>query len=438
MEHVITGSLSWTRPDVNWALPLSSGQLEKLLKRCGFPHERLLVLILHDLEGRPVHMAKITIADYDRVGGLLRLGLPDGRSERVRLGSETMRAFHEYTLSRNDTNPSLFVGENGGQLTEGELRETMARLTNGTGLEFDVAGFRFRPSKAEQGPRIVAKTASKDMFYLYGIVSHPLRRRIVELLGDGGPIGFSQIKKRLDVRVGTLYYHFDMLAGLVAQDRQKRYLLTEAGKDAYRKLRSPEYVQSTGLLGKSLPSTLTGVERGLRLIVPGRLLAAVQRFSPLAVLGAAFLLGLGALGSYRESLETVVFFPNPSSTDPFQLGLLFLGNWLLVFTVADGIATFLLGRKGEHLVLLVGTAYALIPLLVFMGWWELATALTLQAPGLTTIAISRIILVVFQAWALVLMARIVSVLKGLRLDKAAVVSLVLAYLSITIAYVRGF
>ena len=114
-----------------------------------------------------------------------------------------------------------------------------------------------------------------------------------------------------------------------------------------------------------------------------------------------------------------------------------MSNWLLIFAVADGIATFAFGRKGEHLVLLLGTAYALVPLLVFIGWWDLASALSLQAPGLTTIAISRIVLVVLQAWSLALMARIVSVLKGVRLDKAAVISLVLAYLSVMIAYLRG-
>jgi len=133
----------------------------------------------------------------------------------------------------------------------------------------------------------------------------------------------------------------------------------------------------------------------------------------------------------------VALFLNSSSQSPLLLGLGFLGNWLLVYAVADGIATLVFRRNGEHLVLLLGTAYALVPLLAFVAWWDLATALTLQAPGLTTIALSRVVLVLAQAWSLALLARIVSVLKGLRLDKAAVISLVIAYLSIVIAYLRA-
>ncbi len=149
------------------------------------------------------------------------------------------------------------------------------------------------------------------------------------------------------------------------------------------------------------------------------------------------ILGLGAFAAYYAGLETVVLFLNPSSQSSLVLGLGFLGNWLLIYGIADGIATLVFRRKGEHLVLLVGTAYALVPLLVFIGWWDLAAALNLEVLGLSTFAISRVVLVVLQAWSLALLARIVSVLKGIRLDKAAVISLVLAYLSIMIAYLRG-
>ena len=86
-----------------------------------------------------------------------------------------------------------------------------------------------------------------------------------------------------------------MLAGLITQDPQKRYTLTEAGKDAYRNLRSPEYVESSDLLVDNLPATQGGVEKGMRLLLPSRLLSAVQSLSPLAILGAATVVSLGVL-----------------------------------------------------------------------------------------------------------------------------------------------
>jgi len=419
-------------------LPLSQNHFDQLLRGASTAQERFLVMLVRDLDGRRVDLAKTRLSNLDRVSGVLQISpVDDGRIERIHLRSDTVRAFHEYTQQRIDREPVLFVDDRGGPVDAPEILAALSQLAQRTGLQFDADKFRFEVPRARQGSRLVTKGVSRDLFYLYGIMSHPMRRRVVELLGDEGPMGFTQIKNRLDVRVGTLYYHFDILAGLVAQDSQKRYMLTEAGKDAYRKLRSAEYVQSTGILVDSLPSTQTGIEKGLRFLFPGRLLYSIQSMSPLVVALAAVVLGLGAFSTYQAGLETVALFLNPSSQSPLLLGLGFLGNWLLVYAVADGIATLVFRRNGEHLVLLLGTAYALIPLLVFVAWWDLATALTLQAPGLTTIALSRIILVLAQAWSLALLARIVSVLKGLRLDKAAVISLVIAYMSIVIAYVRA-
>ncbi len=120
-----------------------------------------------------------------------------------------------------------------------------------------------------------------------------------------------------------------------------------------------------------------------------------------------------------------------------MLELEFFGSWLFIYAVSDAFATIVYGRKGEHLVLLVGTAYSLLPLVIFAGYWDIVQGLGSSIPGVSPIALSRIILLLLQAWSLALLARIVSTLKGLRLDKAAVISLALAYLSIMIAFIQG-
>ncbi len=420
-------------------LPLSSALLDSLLKKCTNAQERLLALLVRDLDGKPVELGRLGLSDFDRVSGAVKVHtMRDGGPEQVRVGQETLRAFHEYVQERRDNEPAFLVDQTGRPLTSPEVSGILDQLAERAGLRFDPVHFRFQKAREEKGPRLVTKGASRDLFYLYGIVSHPLRRQIVELLGDEGPLGFTQIKNRLKARVGTLYYHFDMLAGLVTQNPDKQYMLTEAGREAYRKLRSPEYVQSTGILADSISTVQPGLEKSLRFLLPASLLSSIQSLSSAAVAAAVLVLGLGAFSAFQVGLETVVFFLNPTSQSPVLLGVAFLVNWLAIYAVADGIATFVFRRKGEHVVLLLGTAYALIPMLVFMGWWYIASTFTIQTPDLTTIVISRIVLIVVQAWSLVLLARIVSVLKGLRLDKAAVISLALAYLSIMIAYVRGF
>jgi len=417
-------------------LPLPQEWSESLQKNSGTIQEKLLVLLLEDLKGRKVDLASLHLADIDRITGLLRLPPRDGHTEVARLGLDTMKAFHEYTLKRGDTNPALFVNNEGQMIGAEQLVAIASRVAERSGLEFDRESFQFRSIRSEN-PRLVTKTASRDLFYLYGIISHALRREIVELLGDQGPLGFSQIKQRLNVKVGTLYYHFDMLDGLITRDAQRRYLLTTAGRDAYEKLRSAEYVQSSNILAQHVQTSQTSVERSFRLLVPAKAIMALQSRTPLAIAGAVLLLVLGSLSVFQAHLITVLLFLDPSDENPLLLGIGFLANWIVIFGVADLLATYLFGRKGEHLTLLIGTTYALIPVLVFVAWWDLAITFSIQAFGLTIFALSRVILILLQAWSLAILARIVSGLKGLRLDKAAVISLVIAYLSITVAYLRG-
>jgi hypothetical protein len=47
------------------------------------------------------------------------------------------------------------------------------------------------------------------------------------------------------------------------------------------------------------------------------------------------------------------------------------------------------------------------------------------------------LLIILQVWCLGLLAEAVSAVKGLRLERAAVASLVVAYLNILVAYLRG-
>ena len=285
-----------------------------------------MVLLLRDLEGRKVDLASLNEDDFDRVTGFLRLPTLDGRRETAKLGQDTLRAFHRYNLQRKDGDVALFVDSEGQRLRQEELLEIAGRLAEKSGLEFDPVRLQFRALRIES-PKLVSKTASRDLFYLYGVVSHPLRKQIVELLGDEGPLGFSQIKQRLDVKVGTLYYHFDMLVGLIAQDSQKRYALTDSGKDAYRKLRSAEYVQSSERLAQESPTFQTPVERGLRLLVPTRIILSLQSRTPLGLIGAAILMGLGSFSVFQAHLATVLFFFDPSNLDPLLLGLGFVLNW---------------------------------------------------------------------------------------------------------------
>jgi hypothetical protein len=411
--------------------------LGRLVENAGSAQERLLVLLVNDLDGHNVALSKLNISDIDQSSGVLRVKADGQNAERVRLSGATLMAFHEYLSRRESQDPALFVSDQDKKLTNDEITRVLDQIAERAGLLFDHKTLRFRAPPKERTPRIATKVASKDLFYLYGIVSHPLRRKIIEVLGGEGPTSFTTLKKRVDAKVGTLYYHLDMLKGLVSQDSRKRYQLTSVGADAYTRLQSSEYVESSSLLVQNLPENRGPAERVASVLALGPLWPGLVAGSLLPKIGAVGLVGLGAFLVYLARLETVLLFLNPVLTGSTLLSLDFILAWIIVYGMADTVGTFLFHRKGEHIALLLATGYALTPLLGFAVWWNLVIYYSFRTPLVSTFVFSRVLLIILQAWSLAILAQAVSSVKGLRLERAAVVSLAVAYMNILIAYLRG-
>ncbi len=416
-----------------------------MLDRCKTAKERFLTSLMIDLDSAPIPLASLNLSGIDALNSVLRL-FQDDRNRELRLSSRTIRLFNEYASTRTDKETGLFLGEDLLRQSDQALADLAYEIGARAGLVFQRENFRFVISGTKEASgRIVAKGASRNLFYLYGMISNPVRRRIIDLLGDEGPLGFTQIRTRLSIPVGTLYYNFDMLKGLVVQQSDKKYKLTETGQDAYRKVHSSEYAKSGERLADNLPEAQSYIEKIGRILLPSQVIRSIQSTSLEGVLGMILILALGSLLIYSARLETFVFFLNPSplslyltpTLESLVLELAFLGSWLLIYLVSDIFATMLYGRRGEHFPLLVGTAYCLLPIVVFASYWEIIQNLALSGSGGLVISVSRILAVVVQAWSLALLARIISSLKGIRLDKAAIISLTLAYVSIMIAFVQG-
>ena len=62
-------------------------------------------------------------------------------------------------------------------------------------------------------------------------LKHPVRRKILRML-DEAPATYTQILNRLSFETGFLNYHLEGLTGLVAKDRDDKYLLSEFGEAA--------------------------------------------------------------------------------------------------------------------------------------------------------------------------------------------------------------
>lgn len=74
---------------------------------------------------------------------------------------------------------------------------------------------------------------SKEELKKIRYLNHPVRKRIIELLGSRESMSFTEMKSEMNLPVGTLYYHLDVLKGYVLQDEDRRYYLSKDGKKLY-------------------------------------------------------------------------------------------------------------------------------------------------------------------------------------------------------------
>jgi hypothetical protein len=232
--------------------------------------------------------------------------------------------------------------------------------------------------------------------------------------------------------VGALYHHLDMLEGIVAQESDRKYVLTEQGRSAIETFSVSEEKITAGHAQAS-KETRVGFLSGEVLL--GRTLmnylnADPIRSLPLAILIVAF----GGWISSQTRLEPLLlFYLTPSSGTVSTLFLLmFPIGWLVTFIMADILSTFVFHRTGDDLRLLNATAFAMLPLLVVPGLFSLAQ---LVSPG-RSLGFTAILLPIFlQAWVVCLLASAVSISKGLKLERAALISLGVVYLNILILLV---
>lgn len=59
------------------------------------------------------------------------------------------------------------------------------------------------------------------------------RQKLLELIGKKGPITIKDLKQETAMSTGSLYHHLSKLNEYVAQDEQKRYLLSAKGHEAF-------------------------------------------------------------------------------------------------------------------------------------------------------------------------------------------------------------
>lgn len=270
-----------------------------------------------------------------------------------------------------------------------------------------------------------------DLLHVYGILKHPIRVEMLELLSGKESASFTELKRSLNIGTGKIYYHLDALGRLITQDERRRYKLTDDGRRVYRFLASSKgklLVTGTPPAETTLDKTLGKLSLPL---FPKAYVASIFDDPVRYLLVAIFIVVFGGWITMQAGLRPFVLFISPAPSPSITLFVEFVGGWLVVFLLSDLLTALLFRRTKNHLTLLAGSAIAEIPLIAYASIYYVSTRL-LQIPFriLYGGVLAYGILILLQIWALCLLSTAICISKELKLDRALVISLLVFYFNV--------
>jgi DNA-binding transcriptional ArsR family regulator len=271
----------------------------------------------------------------------------------------------------------------------------------------------------------------EDLSRYYTLLRDPARRKIIEILGTQEKIGFKELREALGLGVGTVYYHLDMLSDFITQDKQRKYRLNDRGQALYRVLKDGSIPPAMELGGVSTHGFAKWVFLSPIFAKTSRPL----RFLPIAVA----MLFVGAIGASYVQLTPALFFYSPYSTYSVA-GIIvrYLLGWIGLFLFGEALAYLLYRRVGNSLQFLTCLCIATLPLMIYPYIYLAFPMLFAEVRFLDLDLAIKVILVLLQIWAVLLVSSAICFGKGLRLDKAVVISLTALYLNIAVLYLMGW
>ena len=265
--------------------------------------------------------------------------------------------------------------------------------------------------------------------HFFTLLGHPLRRKIIQYLGEHRQGGFTDLKAYLNVSTGTLYYQLEHLGSLIEQDEERKYRLNEKGKFAYQlllgigeKLTSSRFTQQNPSVQRYVTLWLTG----------WKLIAYLYGMSKLSIPFTAMVLLYGIWVTNLSGLYPVVFiYVEHLPISSFYIPLLFILGWLLINALVNLVSYFAYRTSEGVKYFFLGSAISLLPALILPTVYVIAREI--QAP-LTNLQ-AQIIMLIGIGYSLCLLASAISLSKGLVIEKAALSASITLYASLGLAFI---
>lgn len=256
---------------------------------------------------------------------------------------------------------------------------------------------------------------------MYSLLRHPLRKRILEILGERGRVRFTDLKREVNIGVGKLYYHINILGSLIEQDEYKKYMLSSEGKRAYELLKAGDY----GVVYPKLPKLLDLV---FSFVTVKPVFRFFQFNQKVGLSSSLLIFSLGVCVNILAGLDPILLFLiDRPVVSPFEILFKSVIGPILVFIFCDLTSTYVFRRTGDHINLFVGIVFSQIPLILFSCIWVVFAGLIRSM-----LFLGYFLFFVLQAWLLLLLISALTAFKRLRVSQAALIALALTYINIVL------
>jgi DNA-binding transcriptional ArsR family regulator len=263
------------------------------------------------------------------------------------------------------------------------------------------------------------------------ILDHPARAKIIELLGEGGPLGWKELSSGVGVKTGALYHHLDALEGLVSRDVAKKYLLTKSGRVVYSRLSEAHTIESVHKAALDLREADRWRRQLASVFTPRSLLVSLTSSPRRALLSfAGFTAAFMILSIVAGVYPGLYFFQETESPLISVMG--FASSLGVLFSISFG-SSILMRSTADPVPLATASVFSFLPVVAF--------ALLTSLPPLTALSSARIsytiCVVFFQTWSATILGAGISVASGVRIERALLVSLALLYATMVLVFLQG-
>lgn len=234
---------------------------------------------------------------------------------------------------------------------------------------------------------------------------NPIRRRILEILYARKAATPKELAEEMGQKVPAVYYHLDLMKGLVSKNDRGEYEATAKGIEMIRGAVRDEVLTRTPI----------------RKVAP--YLAFARYFSSP---GKLFPIAAGvAVAEYAAclfvGLRPYLFGYSPAPTD--SLPAYYLGNVFIMFLILEGGSYAVARRAGGEVLLLEGVLVSRLPLFLIIAATLLGPSPSLLYP--MALAVGTIL-------SLALLALFTSLSKGIRPEIAVIISFAALYFDLFI------